>query len=401
MPSRSLLVAAALCAAISTSADAQKVPDRPKLAAGADTNDARALTDFGNFILRRNPAAAADAFYWATRIDPSLAEAYYGRYVALHVQQPRRLSSYWSGNKSVVQSKDVQRIDSLFSYALMLNPVVIQRHERGMIIAVIKGNIQASGGPTLSAADEIRLEQDIDYYMKDWAAGSRARMAYADGNYTEALELYGKAIKETKKPADYRAARGRLFLQLGKADSALAEFNLALDELRKRDKKEFVYIYNSKALLELTQGIAFEQANDTAGARKAYGRALEEDLSYFPAHVRLGFLSATVGDTAMAISEFGLAVQLRPDDGLLRHQYGSVLKGAGRHAEAVEQFDKAISLEPWFAMPHRLRGESLEKLGKTDEAKASYRRYLELASQKAAGRNEIQAKLAASGGEGR
>lgn len=394
MQHRSLLVLAALCAGIATSADAQKVPKRPKLAAGADTNDARVLTDYGNFVLRRDPAAAADAFYWATKIDPTLAEAYYGRHVALHIQQPRRLSSYWSGNRSVVQNKDVQRIDSLFSYALMLNPVFVQRHERAMVIAVIKGNVEASGGPTLSPADELRLEQDLDYYIKDWAAGSRARMAYAEGNYSEALQLYGKAIKETRKPADYRAARGRLFLQLGKADSALAEFNLALDELRKRDKKDFVYIYNSKALLELTQGLAHEQAGDTAGARKAYGRALEEDLSYFPAHVRLGFLSATTGDTSTAISEFGLAVQLRPDDGLLRHQYGSVLKGAGKHPEAIEQFDKAIELEPFFAMPHRLRGESLEKLGKTDDAKAAYRRYLELASQKATGRDEIQAKLA-------
>lgn len=398
MRHRTLFVLAALCAFIASTASAQKVPKRPRLAAGADTNDARVLTDYGNFVLRRDPSAAADAFYWAARVDPSLAEAYYGRYVAMHAQQPRRLSSYWSGNRSVLQNKDVQRIDSLFSYALMLNPVMVQRHERAMVIAVIKGNVEASGGPTLSPADEIRLEQDLDYYIKDWAAGSRARMAYAEGRYTEALELYGKAIRETKKPADYRAARGRLFLQLGKADSAMAEFTLALDELRKRDKKDFVYIYNSKALLELTQGMAHEQVNDTAGARKAYGRALEEDLSYFPAHVRLGFLAATAGDTTSAISEFGLAVQLRPDDGLLRHQYGSVLKGAGRHAEALEQFNKAIELEPFFAMPHQMRGELLEKLGRPDEARAAYRRYLELASQRAPGRDEVQAKLAGVGG---
>ena len=396
MRHRSLLALAALALVTASAADAQKTPKRPRLAAGADTNDARVLADYGNFILRRDAAAAADAFYWATRIDPALADAYYGRYVALHIVQPRRLSSYWSGTRSVVQNKEVQRIDSLFSYALMLNPVVIQRHERAMVIAVIKGNIESSGGPSLSASQEFSLEQELDYYIKEWAAGSRARMAYAEGRYNEALDLYGKAIKDTKKPADYRAARGRLFLQLGKADSAISELTLALDELRKRDKKDFVYIYNSKALLELTQGIAHEQAADTAAARKAYGRALEEDLSYFPAHVRLGFLSATAGDTTTAISEFELAVQIRSDDGLLRHQYGSVLKGAGKHKEAVEQFDKAIELEPWFAMPYRLRGESLEKLGKTDEAKASYRKYLELASQRAPGRDEVQARIAGS-----
>ena len=41
-----------------------------------------------------------------------------------------------------------------------------------------------------------------------------------------------------------------LFFQIGEADSTLAELALAPEELRKADKKDLVYTYESKALLE-------------------------------------------------------------------------------------------------------------------------------------------------------
>src|SRR6266566_1894764 len=56
-------------------AQSGKVPKRPNLEAGADTNFAPAYYEFGMREIERDPQKAADAFYWATRLDPAWAQA--------------------------------------------------------------------------------------------------------------------------------------------------------------------------------------------------------------------------------------------------------------------------------------------------------------------------------------
>jgi tetratricopeptide (TPR) repeat protein len=80
----------------------------------------------------------------------------------------------------------------------------------------------------------------------------------------------------------YRIERGRIFGRRANADSAIAEFQAALTELRARDAKELVPLYNSKAIIEYSIALLLEQKNDNEGAREAYGRALQEDLAYHP-----------------------------------------------------------------------------------------------------------------------
>ena len=100
----------------------EKEPKRPRLEAGADTNDAAAYYEFGRSQLKRDPDAAADAFYWASRLNPGAAEPYYGRRVALLLTDPRRLDRYWSGDRRTVNSDEIKRIDSLQLRALEINP---------------------------------------------------------------------------------------------------------------------------------------------------------------------------------------------------------------------------------------------------------------------------------------
>ena len=60
----------------------QEPPPRPELAAGADTNSANAYYEFGLERLERRPKRAADAFYWACRLEPTWAEPWYAQWVA-------------------------------------------------------------------------------------------------------------------------------------------------------------------------------------------------------------------------------------------------------------------------------------------------------------------------------
>src|SRR5206468_1033347 len=128
---------------------------------------------------------------------------------------------------------------------------------------------------------------------------------------------------------ELRAERGRLLVQIGEADSALTELTQALDELRRADKKDLVYVYDSKALLEHSIGLVQQRLGNGAAAKEAFGRALTEDLSYFPAHMQLAYLGLGTKDTATALSEMDLAVQIRPGDPTLRFTYGYALATSG------------------------------------------------------------------------
>jgi hypothetical protein len=53
------------------------VPSRPVLEAGADTNDARSYFGYGMKTVYDKPSEAVRGFYWASRINPTSAEALY------------------------------------------------------------------------------------------------------------------------------------------------------------------------------------------------------------------------------------------------------------------------------------------------------------------------------------
>src|SRR5260370_9990844 len=97
--------------ASATPSAAQKEPRRPKLPAGADTNNAFAYYDFALALLKEDPEKSADALYWAARINPTWADAFYARRVALLLSDKSRLLRYFNGDRRTIQSDEIKRID--------------------------------------------------------------------------------------------------------------------------------------------------------------------------------------------------------------------------------------------------------------------------------------------------
>ena len=102
--------------------------------------------------------------------------------------------------------------------------------------------------------------------------------------------------------------------------------------------------------------------------------------SYYPAHMRLGLLALTQGDTAAAISELALASDIAADDAYIHYLNGWVLGKAKHTTEAVAELTKATTLEPYYALPNLVLGATYETLEKAPEAIAAYERFLALAS---------------------
>ena len=379
------------------SAQSEKIPPRPDLGAAADTNDATAYYDRGLDLIQRSPAKAAEAFYWAGQLNPASPEAFYARRVALLMSKRHILIDYWMGERRVMRDKDVIRADSLYLRALTLNPFFSRKLDGVFFDAIIRQVAERAAGPRGNVS---ALEHDIENYLLGAPASMKAWRAYGDGRFDQALEFYATAIKDARKKAALRVERGRLLFQLDRADSALTEFSLAAEEMRKSDKKDLVFVYESKALVEHSLGLIHQRLGQTDAAREAFARALQEDLSYGPAHVQLGFIALDAKDTTTAISEFDLAVQIAGDNPVLRYQYGFTLLETGKAAEAEEQLRKAIALNPVYAAPHFSLAKAIAAQGRAAEAVAEFKTFLSLASRNDMRRTEATQLLTALAGGG-
>jgi tetratricopeptide (TPR) repeat protein len=372
---RPLFVAAVLVTAAAAPLHAQtKEPRRPKLAAAADTNDPQAYYNYAVKNMERDPERSADALYWATRLNPLYADAYYARRIALLLSKRNQLLGYWQDDERVINSPEIRSIDSLYYRALTIDPFVSQTLELQLFDGVlneIAKDVGFSVGANPAAVREV-----MESYLRTAPPALKAWRAYGEGRFGEAVELYGKAISQAKRKASLRVYRGRIYYQMAKVDSALLEFNNALVDLRKQDAKQLVYLYESKALLEHSVGMMYLQADMIDSAKAAFGRALEEDLSFHPAHLQLALLALQTNDTTTALSEMELSSQLRADDPGIHFIYGFTLAGFGLNEEAEVELKKAIQLNPLFSAPYLTLGQVLERMNKRPEAVESYKKFL-------------------------
>ena len=345
---------------------------RPKLRDVTDTNDAQAYYDAGLQRFNNDPDYAADAFYWAARINPGWGDPLYARRAALLSQKRTLLNAYMADNYRS-KGNELRSLDSLYAHALMLNPFLYRRLDRQLFINwLTDGDRQA----------QAEYAYEINTAIMRAPPATQAWFAYSNGNFERALELYGRAIEQSRETAGLHIERARILGMRNQVEPAVAEFELALGEMRQKDEKKLVILYNSKAMAEYSIATLLEGAGNTQKARDAYGRALQEDLSYYPAHMRLGLLALTQGDTAAAISELALASDIATDDAYIHYLNGWVLGRAKHTTEAVVELTKATTLEPYYALPNLVLGATYETLEKAPEAIAAYQRFLALASQR-------------------
>lgn len=359
----------------------QNIPKRPPLN-GADTNQAAAYYQYGLSMLQQDPQKAADAFYWAARLDPTWAQPLYaGRIAYLLGADDQFVIGYMDGKHSYTRSKDARRIDSLELRARMLDPFIERDLDKELQLRWLRAlydEAQKSDGGTDDRAETLRFQYFVErYWRTDAPPEQKAMVAVSERRFPDALNLYREALSQDREhQAEIHEARARIFYVMGNGDSARAEMEQAIAKLREKDAKDFVWLYESKAVLEHFIGLTYERQNQIGSAREAYGRALQEDLSYFPAHMRLGSVALSAGDTATALSEMDLAAQIKDDDPGLQATYGTVLAQAGRIPEAEQHLHRAVELDPYYANTYYVLGRVDEFAGKAADAVGDYRAYL-------------------------
>lgn len=350
--SRALALAFAAAFILAAAAHAQ--PARPGLPRGADPNDWEAYFELGDRVFQRDPRQAIAAFYWASRLDPSRAEPLFARWAAYFGNDEGSWVGYLLEDREIIRRPEVIANDSLLLRAYRRNPFVHRGLEVGLF-AMLGRRIR-------------------------WDGAMVAFRAYGEGDFAEAARRFGAIVRSNPgRNVRFRHWRALSFVGAGQVDSAAAEVAELLRVLRATDAEQLAYYYESKAMYEYALGMLHEAANRPAEARRAFERALEEDLAMYPARAALARLSLRERKAPEAVEHLSQAVEIAPDDALMHLELGNALMSANRRDEAIEHYRHAIRMEPFFADPYLRLGVALQNAGDREGALVAYRMYLDRA----------------------
>lgn len=112
----------------------------------------------------------------------------------------------------------------------------------------------------------------------------------------------------------------------------------------------------------------FESRRMIHKAIKQYEKAIALNHGYVEAYQRLGLLLSYTGQRKRALVAMRRAVQLRPDDAILRNNLGFELLMAKRLPEASEQLTQAVALDGDFARARVNLGIAKSLQGRFDDA---------------------------------
>ena len=319
----------------------------------ADPNDPLVYYRLGDSLRSALPGAADRAFYWATRLDPTFADAYFARWALL-----RRDYSLREMPDGTI--REVDRLppgvlipaDSLLATAIAYSPF-------------LEGTIDVPRW--IMRMTEDRASQDPT------TAGLRA---YGKRDYRKATVEWAKALHKEPRRAMLRIARAYAWVRLNETDSAIADLSELIRHLESVERDSVVTPYFAKDFLYYAVGMLQGSQQRFGEARTAFEHALLENLGFYMAHVRLAGTLAMLNDTTTALSELETAILIRPDDPLVLVYDGSLLVGAGRVREGEQRLRAALRADSDYALPHVFLGFAAEKRNDTTTARAEYTEYL-------------------------
>lgn len=217
-----------------------------------------------------------------------------------------------------------------------------------------------------------------------WSSTRAPAGAGLDAPAREALRSLGYAASSGDVPDDF--GRGRpdphqriAFVGELEAASALPPqaARRRLDELARREPRSNL-VRRRAAAASLADGDP-EAAIGHYEAARALGYA-GADIVAALAEARLlaGRRRAERGDLARAEAHLAEAARLAPARADVQHARGVVLARLDRFEPALRAFEAATRADPEYAAAWFSAGLALERLGRPDEARAAYRRYLAL-----------------------
>jgi tetratricopeptide (TPR) repeat protein len=297
-----------------------------------------------------------------------------------------------------------------------------------------------SDNPEDAEAYALRANLYLDKRNLQFGLADANEALRLDSNNANAYLAMGKLFYTQNKSRDARTA----WTTCVKLDQENVECRMRLAELyiAVRNFEEALKLLNEVTKIENTNATAFlmkgviarDFRQDTALALNYFQKAIDLDQDYLDAldlmavtlsnvgdttaqfyfdrilaqspnradvYYKMGVLYMNAGEPNKALSAYTKAVQLNPSDAQSYYNLGFMHLEIKEYAKARDYFDKAIKSKDRNYQAYYARGYSFEMLGNTDQAKADYRKSLEIlniykpAAEGLARLNAMDAEIAA------
>ena len=315
-------------------------------------------------------ARLASAFGDALRVQMSAADQ--TRLATPPTSSANALDAYWRG-RALLERRDtpgnLPRAETAFKEALRLDPRFVDAHaalgETYWELYNTTRDPQWVEQAVAASSNAVRLAPDVPSVR--FALGINL---FSGGRHGEAVQELQHVLAQQTNNDEARRYLGRALAGLGRLDEAVAEWRKALA----------IRPNNWQVLSNMGAALYTAARYDDATAVYRDLVALQPDNA-IGFHM-LGLVAQKQGrsDEALSLFERAVSVAASPPPQTLSSM-GFIYHERGDYEQAAKAFRAALQARPGAAATHRNLGDSLRKLGRVAEARASYRRAVELAEQ--------------------
>lgn len=186
--------------------------------------------------------------------------------------------------------------------------------------------------------------------------------------FSKAMEIYNKIIRQNPKNILALSARAELFILLDRYHEAIRDYN------------SVIAVDSTMAMTWYRLAYAKHNSDSIAYAYSDYMKSIELDSSNVDVWRHLAMLTYSYDDIPTAVRAYNKVIEFEPNNPE-PHKFIGILKyRTEEHEEAIRQYELFLSKGKPDASLYFNRGNSYFKLGKLEEAIADYTRAIELDS---------------------
>ncbi|MDF5723507.1 MAG: tetratricopeptide repeat protein [Rhizonema sp. PD37] len=187
-----------------------------------------------------------------------------------------------------------------------------------------------------------------------------------NGDLSEAIASYDKAIEINPDACEYWFNRGLILFYLEKFPSAIASYDRAIEI-----KPDFYKAWYNR-------GGAVAALGSFEDAIACFERAIEIKQDYHEAWFSRGLALLKLGSAVLAIASFDQALLLQPQDVENWYHRGIALSQIGQTNDAIASFETALEIQPDSYLAWYNRAIEFSRLGEYEEAIASYQQAIQV-----------------------
>lgn len=183
---------------------------------------------------------------------------------------------------------------------------------------------------------------------------------FSQGDYAGAKIMMNRVINQSAYYFEAYTIRGRAYEQLGMPDSALIDFNKALEI--KPDFLPAIFF----------RGVLLYNQKDYQKAKSDFDKILGVKPDYINALIHRGRTNEAIGNIDEAINDYTLAINLKLKNYEVYFRRGLLYENDHKPKLALWDFNKSVETNPKFVQGYLHRGKMNLLLSKDEDALADF-----------------------------